>query len=340
MGPLYAIVEAASETLEIAREDIGGSLTPSGADRWSITLFDAVPGGAGHVLQVEENLERVLRVALRRVSDCECGPETSCYGCLRSYQNQRDHDYLSRGAAEQVLRRLVENEGAVDVQITEAAVPDSLPPDWVPAYRSAVGSERDMVLALAEAGVIRPELGFESAGGIPISVAWPDRLIAASLGLRRPIVQSLRPRDGRCSRWRRCPHSSRVLKVGREHGGTRRQLLASVSACGRTRAASVHKQESLGGVFDGYLLEVQCLDTSSAGRTCPQRFLMNSAVDCLKTPPGSTRAMHSNRLTARGQKTSSWRKRGICCGRSGCTTTSPPGTKWSQLCANCDTKMG
>jgi hypothetical protein len=183
LSAMYAIVEAASETLEIARDDIGGSLTPAGADRWSITLFDAVPGGAGHVLQVEQNLERVMRVALRRVSECECGPETSCYGCLRSYQNQRDHDYLSRGAAEQVLRRLVENEGVVDVQITEQAVPDSLPPDWVQAYRSAVGSEREMVLALAEAGVVRPELGFESAGGIPISIAWPDRLIACEFGL-------------------------------------------------------------------------------------------------------------------------------------------------------------
>lgn len=183
LSSMYAIVEAASETLEIAREDIGGSLTPAGSDRWSITLFDAVPGGAGHVLQVERNLERVMRVALRRVSECECGPETSCYGCLRSYQNQRDHDYLSRGAAEQVLRRLVENEGHVDVQITEEAVPDSLPAEWVPAYRSAVGSEREMVLTLAEAGVVRPELGFESAGGIPISIAWPDRFIACEFGL-------------------------------------------------------------------------------------------------------------------------------------------------------------
>lgn len=183
LSAMYAIVEAASETLEIAREDIGGSLTPAGADRWSITLFDAVPGGAGHVLQVEQNLERVLRVAVHRVTECECGPETSCYGCLRSYQNQRDHDLLSRGAAERVLRRLVDNEGTVDVQITEHAVPDSLPSDWVQAYLSAVGSEREMVLALAKAGVGRPELGFESSGGIPISIAWPDRLIACEFGL-------------------------------------------------------------------------------------------------------------------------------------------------------------
>jgi hypothetical protein len=183
LSTMYAIVEAASETLEIAREDIGGSLTPSGADRWSITLFDAVPGGAGHVLQVEQNLERVLQVALRRVSECECGPETSCYGCLRSYQNQRDHDYLSRGAAEQVLRRLVDNEGTVDEAVTGPAIPDSLPPEWASTYSSAVGTERELVLALAEAGIPRPEVGFESPGGIPISFAWPGQSLACDFGL-------------------------------------------------------------------------------------------------------------------------------------------------------------
>lgn len=184
LSTMYAIVEAASETLEIAREDIGGSLTPAGADRWAISLFDAVPGGAGHVLQVEQNLERVLRVALDRVSDCECGPETSCYGCLRSYQNQRDHDDLSRGAAEQVLRRLLSGTGQVDGLDGPAVLPEALPDGWAGLYTSAVGAERELVLALAEAGVARPELGFESAGGIPISISWPERLVASEFGLQ------------------------------------------------------------------------------------------------------------------------------------------------------------
>jgi ribosomal protein L40E len=187
LSAMYAIVEAASETLEIAREDIGGSLTPAGADRWAMTLFDAVPGGAGHVLQVEQNLERVLRVALDRVADCECGPETSCYGCLRSYQNQRDHDELSRGAAEQVLRRLIENSGPADRVVAALpevdSVPDSLPEDWSLLYTAAFGTEREILIALAKAGAVRPEVGFESAGGVPIAVAWPDQLIAVDYGL-------------------------------------------------------------------------------------------------------------------------------------------------------------
>jgi hypothetical protein len=186
LSVMYALVEAASDSLEIARDDIGGSLSPVGEDRWSITLFDAVPGGAGHVLQVEENLDKVLRVALERVSECECGRETSCYGCLRSYQNQRDHDYLSRGAAEEVLRRLIDNAGAMDLSAAAETdvveIPASLPSDWVALYKAAFGLERELLVALAEAGAPRPEVGFESAGGVPISIAWPDRLIAADVG--------------------------------------------------------------------------------------------------------------------------------------------------------------
>ena len=201
---MYAIVEAASETLEIARGDIGGSLTPAGADRWSITLFDAVSGGAGHVLQVEKSLEQVLLAALRRVSECECGRETSCYGCLSSYQNQRDHDDLSRGAAERLLRLLIENEG-MDDSVEEAVpitvvVPDSVPSEWAELYRETFGAERDLIAALAEAGVPRPEVGFESAGGIPISIAWPDRTIAADSGLDRKTLPTSRQRDGLCFR--------------------------------------------------------------------------------------------------------------------------------------------
>lgn len=103
---LYALLEAASETLQMARDDIGGTLSPTGAMTKSLVLFDTVPGGGGNVLRIEENLERVLRAALNRVRNCECGPETSCYGCLRGYRNQRDHEMLSRGAAADLLESL------------------------------------------------------------------------------------------------------------------------------------------------------------------------------------------------------------------------------------------
>lgn len=108
LSVLYAVLEAACETLEIARDDIGGAIAPLARAGASLAFFDTVAGGAGHALcYLESDLERVLGAALSRVSTCDCGPETSCYGCLRSYYNQRNHDRLSRGEAQDVLEALL-----------------------------------------------------------------------------------------------------------------------------------------------------------------------------------------------------------------------------------------
>lgn len=103
LSSLYAILEGASEALEISRDDIDGALSWSADHRRSIVLFDTVPGGAGAAKRIAENIERVLHSALNRVLSCDCGEETSCYGCLRSYRNARFHEELSRGAALQLL---------------------------------------------------------------------------------------------------------------------------------------------------------------------------------------------------------------------------------------------
>ncbi len=95
---LYAVLEATADVLEIARDDIDGTLTWVGG-RPSLVLFDTVPGGAGCVLQIPGRIDDVLARAKARVTSCECGEETSCYSCLRSFRNQRRHDILSRKAA-------------------------------------------------------------------------------------------------------------------------------------------------------------------------------------------------------------------------------------------------
>jgi len=96
---LYAILDGASQGLGIRRQDLDGCLYPR-AGKISLVLFDNVPGGAGHVKRIiddEKNLREVLNSALSRVRNCTCGPETSCYGCLRNYQNQFCHYQLKRG---------------------------------------------------------------------------------------------------------------------------------------------------------------------------------------------------------------------------------------------------
>jgi ATP-dependent helicase YprA (DUF1998 family) len=70
-------------------------------------LFDAVPGGAGGTLQIARSFDRVLETALQRVDRCECGEETSRYGCQRNFRNQAFHDQLRRGDALAFLTRLV-----------------------------------------------------------------------------------------------------------------------------------------------------------------------------------------------------------------------------------------
>ena len=100
------MLEGAAEGLEISRGDIGG-VVHAGADGSSgLVLFDTVPGGAGSVLRIASTLDQAVAAALRRVGACDCGLETSCYGCLRTPGNERHHEDLSRGAALTVLASL------------------------------------------------------------------------------------------------------------------------------------------------------------------------------------------------------------------------------------------
>jgi hypothetical protein len=103
---LYAVLEGAADGLEISRADIDG-VVHSGADgRSGLVLFDTVPGGAGSALRIAAALDTVIAAAVRRVASCDCGLETSCYGCLRTRRNERHHENLSRGAALTVLNSL------------------------------------------------------------------------------------------------------------------------------------------------------------------------------------------------------------------------------------------
>jgi ATP-dependent helicase YprA (DUF1998 family) len=111
---LYAILEGASEALGIRRDDLDGTLYRYNYDLPpALVLFDNVPGGAGHVRRIADELPAVCRTAWERVDQCECGEETSCYECLRNYQNQPFHDQLQRGLARQFLCELLQGAGII-----------------------------------------------------------------------------------------------------------------------------------------------------------------------------------------------------------------------------------
>ncbi len=105
---VYALLEGAAQGLGIRRDDLDGTLyrSTSGGPP-AIILYDNVPGGAGHVQYIAQQLPTVIAAAYARVNrDC-CGPETSCYECLRNYRNQPYHDLLRRGLVRDGLARSV-----------------------------------------------------------------------------------------------------------------------------------------------------------------------------------------------------------------------------------------
>lgn len=71
-----------------------------------MVLFDSVPGGAGHVRRILERFDTLLLAARQVVESCECGLDSSCYACLRTYDNQQFHEKLSREDALRVLDQL------------------------------------------------------------------------------------------------------------------------------------------------------------------------------------------------------------------------------------------
>jgi hypothetical protein len=99
----YALLEGATEGLQIAQDDIDVVVLPSTDTEIKLALIDAVPAGAGFAKLIAEKISLVFDSAHARVSRCECGLETSCYQCLRSFKNQRDHEVIERGRALDVL---------------------------------------------------------------------------------------------------------------------------------------------------------------------------------------------------------------------------------------------
>lgn len=108
---MYALIHGASHALQIERTDIDGVLFPmqgnmQGGWQQTIVLYDDVPGGAGHVQQIRNEFSEVVREAFR-IADCtDCAAETSCYSCLRDYNNQSFHHILRRGEIVDYLNQL------------------------------------------------------------------------------------------------------------------------------------------------------------------------------------------------------------------------------------------
>ena len=115
---MYALIHGASHALQIERTDIDGVLFPrqapvQGGWQQTIVLYDDVPGGAGHVQQIRNEFSEVVREASRIAACTDCAAETSCYSCLRDYNNQVFHHMLRRGEIIDYLNQLQIDLGLV-----------------------------------------------------------------------------------------------------------------------------------------------------------------------------------------------------------------------------------
>jgi ATP-dependent helicase YprA (DUF1998 family) len=106
-----AITEGAARALAIRRTEIDGTFYLDGLEPVFV-IFDTVPGGAGLAKRVFDGARAALEAALDVVTSCVCGEGSSCYACLRNYNNQHDHRELDRSAAARLLERVVQVEGA------------------------------------------------------------------------------------------------------------------------------------------------------------------------------------------------------------------------------------
>lgn len=96
-----AFTAAATDVLIIPPRDIAGTFRSQSEHglRGELVVYDRVPGGAGYVDRIRDELPCILEETLRRVKECrnpECDPQGSCYACLRSFANQFQWEHLHR----------------------------------------------------------------------------------------------------------------------------------------------------------------------------------------------------------------------------------------------------
>jgi ATP-dependent helicase YprA (DUF1998 family) len=106
---VYALIEGAVRVLSIRRNDLDGTILLNNGS-FSTVIYDTVPGGAGHVERIAENLPEIFHEALSHVSNDCCGLETSCSECLRNYFNLYFHPILIRGHAKDFLENILQTQ--------------------------------------------------------------------------------------------------------------------------------------------------------------------------------------------------------------------------------------
>ncbi|WP_207454657.1 DEAD/DEAH box helicase [Herbiconiux sp. SYSU D00978] len=180
---LYAVLQGASNALQISRSNIDGTVGGIAAGSPEIHIIDTVPGGAGYARLIASSIDQVLAAALDVVDDCECGPETTCYMCLRTFSNQRVHDLMSRESAAAYLRRVLLSSltNVVDAGNSNVDVPPPLS-GWDAVMTLGDPALAGLANVLRAAGVQPPIVGIDVGpkNDWQVEWAWPAERIAVT----------------------------------------------------------------------------------------------------------------------------------------------------------------
>ncbi|MFZ5448939.1 MAG: DEAD/DEAH box helicase [Thermodesulfobacteriota bacterium] len=127
--------------------------------RLAMSFIDPSLGGTGYLKRIAEDLHLVAKRALEHLQHSGC--ETACYRCLKSYANQRFHEYLIWPLALPYLEAMAQSQPiAKPLEIGD--IDDPRP--WLEAYKAGVGSPLELkFLKLFE------ENGFRLQKQVPIS---------------------------------------------------------------------------------------------------------------------------------------------------------------------------
>ena len=110
---LQAMILSACRILNIENTEIAGCLqyyNDSFGYNYSYILYDTTPGGAGHVKRLNnlDMINNLLYTAYHIAkSCCNCAEDSSCYSCLRTYQNQKYHDIIKRSYVIEYLDKII-----------------------------------------------------------------------------------------------------------------------------------------------------------------------------------------------------------------------------------------
>jgi very-short-patch-repair endonuclease len=126
---MYALKRGIEAHYQLEDSELAAEPLPSEKEPRRILFYEASEGGAGVLVRLAREPGALAAVAREALAVCHFDPdtgadlrhapsaredcETSCYDCLRSYNNQRYHELLDRQLALGLLLRLSHATGAI-----------------------------------------------------------------------------------------------------------------------------------------------------------------------------------------------------------------------------------